>query len=39
MAQHFDSVDEYMASLPADVQTILQQIRATPMRRCPGRAR
>ena len=27
MAQHFDTVDEYIASLPAEVQEILQEIR------------
>ncbi|MDN4643006.1 iron chaperone [Arthrobacter sp. PsM3] len=30
MAQHFDTVDEYIASYPAEVQGILQEIR----RRC-----
>lgn len=30
MAQHFDTVDGYIASFPADVQAILQEIR----RRC-----
>jgi uncharacterized protein YdhG (YjbR/CyaY superfamily) len=30
MAQHFDSVDEYIAQFPADVQDVLQEVR----RRC-----
>ncbi|MBP1137732.1 hypothetical protein JOE31_003964 [Arthrobacter sp. PvP023] len=30
MAQHFDNVDEYIASFPAEVQGALQEIR----RRC-----
>jgi uncharacterized protein YdhG (YjbR/CyaY superfamily) len=28
MAQHFNSVDEYIASFPAEVQGILQEIRS-----------
>lgn len=30
MAQHFDSVDDYIAQFPADVQDVLQEVR----RRC-----
>ena len=30
MAQHFESVDEYIAQFPGDVQDILQEVR----RRC-----
>lgn len=30
MAQHFDSVDEYIAQFPADVRDVLQEVR----RRC-----
>ena len=30
MAQHFDSVDEYIAQFPAEVQDVLQEVR----RRC-----
>jgi uncharacterized protein YdhG (YjbR/CyaY superfamily) len=29
MAQHFETVDEYIASFPAEVQEVLQEIRRT----------
>jgi uncharacterized protein YdhG (YjbR/CyaY superfamily) len=36
MAQHFDSVDDYIAQFPADVQDILQEIRQRCRAAVPG---
>lgn len=36
MAQHFTSVDDYIASQPADVQTVLQEIRQRAHAAVPG---
>ena len=29
MAQHFESVDDYISTFPSDVQTVLQAVRST----------
>jgi uncharacterized protein YdhG (YjbR/CyaY superfamily) len=38
MAQHFDSVDEYIAQFPADVQDVLQEVRRRCRAAVPGSA-
>ncbi|GAB12419.1 hypothetical protein ARGLB_014_00620 [Arthrobacter globiformis NBRC 12137] len=36
MAQHFDSVDDYIAQFPADVQDVLQEVRRRRRAAVPG---
>ncbi|MBB6407064.1 iron chaperone [Arthrobacter sp. AZCC_0090] len=36
MAEHFETVDEYIASRPGEVQTILQEIRRRALAAVPG---
>ena len=36
MAQHFESVDDYISTLPPDVQTVLQAVRSTIHDAAPG---
>jgi len=36
MAERFDTVDEYIASFPADVQAILEDVRTTIRNAVPG---
>ena len=36
MAQHFESVDDYISTFPKDVQTVLQAVRGTIHTAAPG---